>query len=178
VFFNELGGAWPEHRCLGYLTAQYGKEFVERGMALQMMLPGSRVGSSINRTYAAEAIEAAQAQRSHRIVRQEAVQSEISDLGVIREILASVNVYAKLGLEQSPLARGFVKLIGDGPFAQVTVHVGDIADEDVKSYTFFVEQNLLNASGLQKGQMAVFCVNGVQLGTKSVWVATLLQSPM
>src|SRR5207245_2491852 len=44
VFFAELGGIWPEHRCLELLKTTYGKAFVQRGMALQRRkpLPSSR----------------------------------------------------------------------------------------------------------------------------------------
>lgn len=43
VFFDALGAPWPKHQCRGYLNSlieTYGREVIERGMAVMMMTPG------------------------------------------------------------------------------------------------------------------------------------------
>jgi hypothetical protein len=61
----------------------------------------------------------------------------------------------------------------------VTVHVGDLAHEDVQSFTFFVEAKRLAASGLTNGSLATFYVRGIALGScGAVWAADILRPPV
>jgi len=183
VFFDELGWPWPEHRCPQYLAARYGKEFIERAMSVQMMLPGAPVkGREIAPDYANVVRQRCEAPRppSPRIVRCDPGEGQAAhDIGVIREIIAQVDVFKRLDIpHDSAFGIQLLGPLAHDSFGQLTVHTGDLAYEDARSYTFLVSQRLLRKSEIVRGDIVSFELRALSVpGRRGIWLCEGLESP-
>lgn len=183
VFFDELGWPWPEHRCIQYLAAQYGKEFVERAMSVQMMLPGrSATDHRIASSYAEVVRQCHEAPKPPRprIVRCDPSESQmICDTGIVREIISQVDVFKKMDVPDDSVIG--VQILGPltrDKFGQLTIHTGDLAHEDAESYTCFVNQGLLRSAGIIRGDVVSFELRTLSIpGRRIVWLCERLESP-
>lgn len=182
VFFSELGGSWPEHRCIQLLVETYGKEFVQGGMAKQMMKhTASKLRTPIDIGY--ENIIRKQFERRKRntsswIRRIEAKPGEMmEDSAVVRDISIAVDILKKLGLPSgSPIATAFLGPLSKGLFGQITVQVGGLQDNSVESYTGFVRSDLLEKMRIERGDLVVIKLRSVKVGaTGWVWVCEKLK---
>jgi hypothetical protein len=182
VFFEELGYPWTIHNCLDRWIAEYGPEFVGRAMARRMM-SGRSLGSAIQREYA-ERVDAGQQQRrtTHRVVRTDPIrkESKVSELGVLRELIPRANPYKQLDIARhSLIGRALLGKLGGSDVGQVTIHVGDLATEDVKSFTMFVVSARAALAGLERGDVVEFSAAAFALpGRKPVWILKTIRSPL
>jgi hypothetical protein len=179
VFFNDLGPPWPEHRCIPYLTAQYGREFVERGLAIMMMTPGVEVGRKIDHAYTAKV----QKQRPAlpQIVRCDPPhqRSATDDEGLIREIIPRVDIYKHFKIPGTTVGAGLLGPLAREPYAQITVHTESLGNEDNFSYTFFVKQSMVDEMGLSRDDFVVFRVQALAIpGRNLCWICDSLMGPL
>lgn len=104
VFFDHLGVPWPQHQCLEYLTATYGREVVERGMEVMMTTP------SIDRTYAQKVQQTYQreAQQSDSVKRRGVIRRDPSHgayeevIGIVQEVIHEVNAFKRAKIDNTP----------------------------------------------------------------------------
>jgi len=183
VFFDSLGAPWPEHRCLEYLKAQYGQSFMEHAMSVQMMLPGlERRGKAIDAGYARAVQQRLQrpGAKPRQIVRcAPRAKCLVSETGIIREVMACVDLPGKLGIAlESPIGYQVVRYLGGIEFRQVTIHTGDLAREDMSSYTCWAPDKLLSESGCEKGDVVRFQLVGWSFpGMAPMWLCQKLELP-
>ena len=63
-------------------------------------------------------------------------------------------------------------------FGQLTLHTGDLAHEDAKSFTCFVNPRLLQSSGIIRGDVVSFELRALSIpGRRVVWLCEMLESP-
>ena len=146
VFFNELGAPWPEHRCLDYLIAQYGREFIEEGMAIMMMTPGVEIGRQIDPAYARNAAQQAESQRQQDPPPCEPYgDQETTAEGIVQEVHARVNIAKQLGIPcDTPIGAAMLGDLLKGDYGRITLHTGSLGDDESWSFTFFVSHKLLD----------------------------------
>lgn len=171
VFFAELGGDWPEHRCMQMLVATYGKDFVQRGMALQMKKHvASNLKTPIEKRYE-------EAVRSHLAGRKRTASSWtkrvdptnnaiVKETAVIRDVHGLVDVTAKLRLGTGQITQAMLGRLAKGKFGQITFHCGDLYGSAVESYTAFVEATMLDKLRLEKGDLVRVMVRAVKIASK------------
>lgn len=178
VFFSELGGSWPEHRCLQLLIHRHGKEFVERGMAAQMMQhPASRLVNRVERRYVESVRQQYERRRgAERWTRriEASAGAQIRDRAVIREAIRTVDVYAKTDVSPfSSLARQFLGVLRSDDFGQITLYVGDLAYGDPQSYTCFIKTELLDKLRIERGDLVRFFARAIRVGSdKNFWLCS------
>lgn len=183
VFFDELGWPWPEHRCTQYLIEQYGREFVERAMSVQMMLPGrSAAEHRIASDYADVVHQRHETPRPPlpHIVRCDPFEGQKAcDVGIVREIIPQTDVSKKMDIANDSVFG--IQILGPlarDKFGQLTIHTGDLAHEDAKSYTCFVSQRFLRDSGIIRGDVVFFELRALSIpGRRVVWLCERLESP-
>jgi hypothetical protein len=171
VFFAELGGEWPEHRCMQLLVATYGKDFVQRGMALQMKKHvASNLRTPIEKRYE-------QAVRRHLAGRKKAdscwtrrvdatANAIVKETAVIRDVHRSIDVAAKLRLGAGQMTHAMLGRLGKGKFGQITFHCGDLYGSFVESYTAFIEAKTLDKLRLEKGDLISIAARAVKIASK------------
>jgi hypothetical protein len=94
--------------------------------------------------------------------------SQFEDLGVVREVIPIVDIAKKCGIERGDsLGMAFLGRLGKARFGQVTVHVGDLSQTDVNSYTFYLETARIEKLGLERRQLVIFRVRPKQLPSRS-----------
>jgi len=113
-------------------------------------------------------------------VRYDPIEGQtVCDTGVVREIISQVDVFKKIGVPDSS-AFG-VQILGPltrDEFGQVTLHTGDLAHEDAKSYTCFVSRGFLQSSGIIRGDVVSFQLCALSIpGRRVVWLCERLESP-
>ncbi len=179
VFFDDLGIPWPEHRCLGYMRAQYGDDIVAHGLAAMMMTRGEEISRRIDKDYSKAVRKEHATERPPEIVRCEPYDNcppeEIE--GVVREIIPKVNMLKRFGFEPFTLGVSALGLLARDEYAQMTVHTGTLAEEDHTSYTFFVKRESLDLVGAICGDL-VTCrlVPLTILGRGTVWLCDRLDA--
>lgn len=179
VFFNALGPPWPEHRCVQYLTAQYGREFVERGLAIMMMTPGVDIGRKIDRAYVARAQQ--QRPAPPEIVRcdPQDQRSVTDDEGLIREMAPRIDVYKRFKIADSAIGAGLLGPLAKESYAQITVHTESLGNEDNFSFTFFVKQKMVDEMELSIRDFVVFRVQALAIPERSIcWICDSLMGPL
>lgn len=96
----------------------------------------------------------------------------------MREIIPHVDVFKHLNIPMNSIFG--VQLLGPlgrEAFGQVTIYMGDLAEEDVKSYTCFVSQRLLT-NGLERGDVVSFHLEAFSIpGRPAVWLCRGLEHP-
>lgn len=180
VFFDELGWPWPEHHCLQYLITQYGKEFIERAMAAQIMLPGrSATDHRIAPDYARAVGEHQTRPAPPCIVRCNPEAGQVvCDIGTIRELIPQVDVFRKMRVARSAFGIQLLGPLGRDAVGQVTIHTGDLAHEDAKSFTCFVSGELLASLGVSRGDVVSFQLRALSIpGRQAVWLCEWLEFP-
>ena len=181
VFFDALGGDWPVHDCLSKLEKlkvlqdQIGSEALQRALSLRLERVGWRRANGVDQRYATRlgARVTANASRSlaGQVLRKVPTKERIvSDIGALREIVPSVDVWRTLGIDAACIqAVSIAKALPDGPLAQVTIHVGDLSEDDVDSYTCLCARRLIH--GLARQQLVRFQIRGTPvLGREGFWL--------
>lgn len=174
VFFQELGWPWPEHRCIQYLTAQYGREFIERGMAIMMMTPGVDIGRKVDRNYTDKVKQQLAVSREPEVVRCDPYDGcqDTEAEGIVRELIPRVDVFKRFDIsENSVIGAALFGPLAKDEYAQVTVHTGALAGEDNWSFTFFVSRKLLDQKRIVKGDFVTCKLRAFTVhGRGTVWV--------
>ncbi len=181
VFFDDLGPPWPEHRCLQYLVAQYGKEIVEHGMAVMMMTPGVEVGRKIGQEYAQRVQrELDRGERMPEIQRCDPYDGALpQEEGIVRELVPSVDMFKRFNIpKDSAFGVSLLGPLARGKYAQVTIHTGALAGEDPCSFTFFVSAELVKRAGIVRGDFVTCRLRGLTIpGREVVWLCEKLTGP-
>jgi len=166
VYFDGLGVPWPEHSCLEYKIAVYGKEAVEEAFAARMMQPGySRRGYRIQREYEEKVRRQRESDRhpqrltvaiepaSYMVGKSEPVK----DLGRLTEIIVGVDAFRRSNIDpDNPIGSALIQSFAKETMCQVTFLVDVLADADRESYTCFVSQKEINTAGAQRGDLLEF----------------------
>lgn len=180
VFFDELGEPWPKHQCRGYLNSlieTYGREVIERGMAVMMMTPG------IERSYEIQVQQAhkqdVQQPASKNIIRRDPVHGAREDVvGIVRELIDGVNVFKRLGASDRPFSRAILGSLAKTQCVQITIHTGALASTDNHSYTFLVDKQLLMQQSIVKGALIRCQLRSLVVpGWNPIWICDRVRSP-
>lgn len=173
VFFDELGWPWPEHRCLGYLIAQYGKTFIESALAHQVMRGGARVRHRIDHRYGNRVRHHIASGAEDRITRCDPMPgARVEETGVVREIISEVDVFAKLRVPNTAIGRALLGSLAREAHYQLTLHVYTADPGQVLSYTFFAPAWIVDRLSLSRGGLLTFeIISHAVPGRAAVWMA-------
>lgn len=181
VFFDELGAPWPKHQCHGYLNSlieTYGREVIERGMAVMMMTPGIEpsYARQVQQDYEQEVRQPAP---KKDIIRRDPVHGAREDVvGIVRELVDSVNVFKRLGTSDNPISRAILRSLAKAQCVQITIHTGALASTDNHSYTFLVDKQLLMQQSFVKGTLIRCQLRSLVVpGWKPIWICDRVRSP-
>lgn len=180
VFFSELGDPWPLHRCVPGLTAMYGREFVEYGMAMQMKQHvASKLKSPIEKRYE-DVVKGQLAKRKSSgdawIQRISAsAGSDFEDAATLKEIDMKVDVARRLKVAGSGMASAFLGVLGKKDHGQVTLHAGGLEAAKAESYTAFIPSDLLIKLKASRGDLVHARLKAVQAGKEWVWVVRRIE---
>lgn len=180
VFFDELGAPWPKHQCRGYLNSlieTYGREVIERGMAVMMMTPGIERSDEIQVQQAHK--QDVQQPASKNIIRRDPVHGAREDVvGIVRELIDGVNVFKRLGASDRPFSRAILGPLAKTQCVQITIHTGALASTDNHSYTFLVDKQLLMQQSIVKGALIRCQLRSLVVpGWTPIWICDRVRSP-
>lgn len=180
VFFDELGAPWPKHQCRGYLNSlieTYGREVIERGMAVMMMTPGieSSYASKVQKAYEQEVRQPAP---KKNIIRRDPVHGAREDVvGIVRELIDEVNVFKRLGTSDNPISRAMLRSLATAQCVQITIHTGALASTDNYSFTFLVDKRLLMQQSIVKGALIRCQLRSLVVpGWNPIWMCDQVRS--
>jgi hypothetical protein len=178
VFFNELGAPWPEHRCLDYLIAQYGRDFIAEGMAIMMMTPGVEIGHKIDPAYARNTMQQAEHQRRQNPLpcNPYGDQETITE-GIVHEVHPRVNIAKQFGIPcDTPIGAAMLGDLLKGDYGQITLHTGSLGDEESWSFTFLVSHKQLDRRNVRNRDIIRCRLRAHTIpGCTSVWICEELQ---
>ncbi len=168
VFFNSLGPPWPEHHCIEYAVHVLGPTAVQKAMAERMKTPGrwgpsERIASEYERAIIKRA-QASKRQASRLIRRDPQLGKRVRAAGHVREVSQSVDVHKRFNIpEQSVLGDALLGQLANEPFAQVTLHTGDLSCDDGDSFTALVAARLLGGPRVGLGSLVEFVLLGCKV---------------
>lgn len=168
VFFDSLGPPWPEHYCIEYAVHVLGSEVVQKAMAERMKTPGrwgpgERIASEYERVIS-ERAQAPKRQAPRLIRRDPQLDKRVQAVGYVREMSQSINVYKRFDIpEQSVLGDAFLGQLANEPFAQITLHTGDLSCNDGDSFTTLTATRLLEESTIGLGSLVEFVLLGCEV---------------
>jgi hypothetical protein len=191
VLFDRLDGDWPVHACSGYdndafsrtlarLQALFDEDDAEQRQEDDTVLlhpwdeqeyTEEDEEDEDDEEECATQYSAAPRAPLHRMIRA------LPETGGVRQGTGVVHgmepadVAKALGLRATrPLGQGVLRQLGQGPWIQVTVHCGDLSNEDGSSYTCFVEERILRQGHVQAGDLVWFEVEAFGLpGGQLIW---------
>jgi hypothetical protein len=174
VFFDELGGLWPEHNCRERWIAEFGKDLYGKMMAQQMMRPGIQRKIQVDAGYRDRVTKSFHRPRRPEIKRKPAEEDSIvHEVGFLREVIRKVDIYKVLGFERTPMASVVLGELVKETQHQITLHSGDLSTADVASYTCFIAETALAHSRCKKGELVSFELKALKiLGRPPVWIVT------
>lgn len=179
VFFNELGWPWPEHRCPGYLIAQYGKEVIEQGLAVMMMTPGIEIGRHIDHEYTDKLKEHQDRPFVSEITRCDPYEGcATQEQGIVREMIEQVDIFHRLKIsEDSTMGVALLRPFVGRKVSQITIHTNALTEQDCYSFTFLVDCNLLKKKGIIKGDFVTCKLRSLAIpGREVIWICDGLTS--
>jgi hypothetical protein len=161
------------------LKQTYGKAFVQRGMALQMMQhPSSRLENRIEKRYQ-EAVERrfqrARSETSWTTRVEPTPHAKMRDKATVREVIPHVDMFQRFGLTNSSLGKAFLGVFGRESFAQLTFHVGYLPRREIESYTAFMPSRQVRGSGIRPGDLVAIRLCGVPVGNVAAWFCECLE---
>jgi hypothetical protein len=168
VLFDELGQPWPKHDCRDQSNrvdvfggAQYTSEVM-----------------SFDDEYEMEIVKA---KKTNKLKKWDFVKCDpqykdaVQDVGVIRDIVLSVDLWNKYKLEKNTIGSAFLGRLKDGEYGQLTIHTGDITQESGKSYTFMLNKKLVDISKIIRHSPAGFRLRAHLIpGHPPIWVCEKL----
>jgi len=162
VFFDRLGWPWPIHDCAEHWAKQ-------RQIRLQEEY--------------ARRLEEQRERRQRRdapIIACPPCDGDIvEELGVIREVVPAIDVYKRFKLSSdSPVARGLLGTLARNEVVQVTIYTGDLSQDALHSYTFFLDRKAWAKLGAVRGDLLSFTVVGRPVpGRSPYWLCTAIGRP-
>ncbi len=102
--------------------------------------------------------------------------AETTEIGMVRQIVPDVDIYSRFRLTKGSLALAMLKSAGEAPYAQVTLDVEALADQDRSRFTFLVGQERLKRAGVVTGDLVKCTLQGLFLNSQVFWICTELHS--
>lgn len=192
VFFDKLGPPWPIHRCNGFVAkptlSQLGPDDLS-GSLLRYLDEGvaetiSRlIEERIERDYV-EAIQQAvkdkapAATQSPWITRQDSYHDcRTTERGTITELIRNANIFKKAGVTAGSMGVAALGTYAVVPLVQITIHTLALAEDesDNCSFTFFIEQSVIEELSIVKGCVVVADLRGIEISRGfPIWVCDQL----
>jgi len=179
VFFDELGPPWPVHSCPEYEAHVASAQTVTGPVGRFVPVGDELLHES---EYTARMLAGA-SKRQHWKPPIVAVQPKeglaVSDFGVLREIIPEVNMFKRLGLRKETVASH--KIFGpllEADWAQVSIHVDDLAEDEIESYTMLVERAKLTPVDPKRGCILAFTAEAINVPFRNpIWVCKEIARP-
>lgn len=179
VFFDELGPPWPIHSCPEYEAHVAATQTASGPVGRFIRVEDELLHES---EYTAR-ILAGISKRQHWKPPIISIQPEegltVSDFGLLREIIPEVNILKRLGLRKETVASR--KIFGhllEVDWAQVSIHVDDIAEDVIASYTLLIEKEKLMALGPKKGCLVAFTAEAISVPFRNpIWMCQEIDRP-
>ena len=174
VFFDELGPPWPKHSCSKHdADTAFATSTVTGPVGRFVHVGGHLIHES---EYASRVIAGASKRKKWKppivSIQPEKGGEEVSDYGVLREIVPQINVFKKLQVEKrTKIASKLFGYLLDTDWAQVSIHVDDLAEDEIRSYTMLIMRDDVSSIDLRKGCVVRFTAQGEKLPfRKPIWI--------
>ena len=177
VLFGRLEPPWPIHhhdslpyqRRMAIVEEKTGsRDSAARYLEKQMMTgtvdaaSGRRVEPTWWRTVKPPPYPSPPDEPAREIVRMDPYSEAAEDvMGVVRDFFRDVDVYNRLGLPETSVSAAALGELGEGRFAQVTVHNTAIGEPDIESYTFFIRARQIARLDIRHGHLVRCSLRGV-----------------
>lgn len=133
VFFDELGGEWPEHYCRRYSTNSRSVKankvaattFFTNGLSSQKTGSILKCSSSDTKT--------------------------VSEKGVVDEVRLKVSLYEILMLERTSTSAKLLGRLADYIYVEVTIHTEVKDNSKCHNFTFYIKQYMWHEKIIVKG---------------------------
>lgn len=100
-------------------------------------------------------------------------------VGVVRDIFRDVDVYRRVGLPETSFSAAALGELGEGRFAQLTVHNTAIGEPDIESYTFFIRATRIARLDIRRGHLVSCSLRGVAVvDLDPVWLCDEIEWPI
>ena len=192
LFFDELGQPWPIHRCLELAPkptlSRLGQEdlsgsllsYIDDDVATAM---SRLIEDNLDRKYVHAITRAAKneenrSKQSTRIERQDPYNDcRTKERGIITELIRNANIRKKAGVSDTALGVAMLGRFAYSPLVQITIHTMALAEDESEncSFTFFVEESVVDNLQLIKGCLVVAELRGIVISPRyPVWVCDRL----
>jgi len=179
VFFDDLGPPWPKHECQEYLES----------IEYQPVVPRGPVGRFVH--FEGELIH--ESEYFNRIAGRErkrktwtppiiAVHAEGSppllEAGILREVIIEVDPLKRFGTTaQNEIACAALRHITTKTWSQITIHIDDLGEDQIESYTMLLPRLLISSLRPHKGDLLLFAAEPLcPFGCTACWLCTELES--
>ncbi|MCY4073649.1 MAG: hypothetical protein OXG60_20345 [Chloroflexi bacterium] len=192
ILFDELGWPWIQHRCAGAAPkptlSRLGQEdlsdrlvsHIDDDVAEQL---SRQIDENIERDYV-EAIQQAAKKKTRPpaqspwITRQDPYHDcRARERGIITELIRNANIRKKAGVADSSLRVAELERFASNPLVQITIHTMALAEDESEncSFTFFIEENIVDELQLFKGSLVVADLRGIVIVSRfPIWVCDKL----
>lgn len=194
IIFEELGPPWPRHYCRSIefkarpTISRLGQEDLSDRLVSNLDEDVAEqfsrlIDENIERDYV-EAIQQAAKKKTRApaqspwITRQDPYHDcRTRERGIITELIRSANIRKKAGVAGSSFRVVELERFASNPLVQITIHTGAMAEDESEncSFTFFVEENIVDDLQLFKGRLVVADLRGIVIVSRfPIWVCDKL----
>ena len=170
VFFDELGEPWPIHNCLQYRQAKQKTLFSKALKTLNLndlLFQGDKC--VIDDNFAKQVVRhKAKTKDDFQTVRAEPKLITINEIGYLRELTMSVDLFKIFNEEKTDISMQSLKDLVNLNLSKITIASGDLHEGNIKSYTGYIEKSMLK--DIVKGELTEFQVQGKKIFfQKTIW---------
>lgn len=117
---------------------------------------------------------------AREIVRMDPYPGAVGDvMGVVRDLSMDVDVYRRLKIPETSISAAALGELGEGQFAQITVHNTDIGEADIESYTFLIRARQIAGLDIRRGHLVHCSLRGVRVVERDpMWVCDEIEWPI
>ncbi|MXW23434.1 MAG: hypothetical protein F4X80_05175 [Chloroflexi bacterium] len=117
---------------------------------------------------------------TREIVRMDPYPGAVEDvMGVVRDLFLDVDMYHRLDLPETSISAAALGELGEGRFAQITVHNTAIGEPDIESYTFFIRVRQIAGLNIRRGHLVYCSLRGLRVVERDpVWLCDEIEWPI
>jgi hypothetical protein len=173
VFFDELGGDWPIHDCIGY------NKLKVQGLKTILIKKEEKVpwvlvtADEIDENYKKRIKENRKYIYDSKvpILYIESKKNKVVTLiGKIAEIVKDVDIGKTFNINiNNSIGAGFLKEFQKGPYQQITIHTTNLEEANKDSYTTLILDCIMNDGRIKKGDNVIVKLIGKEILNINKW---------
>ena len=187
VLFAALGPPWPLHRCAASAPkptlSRLGEDLsgsLIRYLSAENAADLSRlIDNNIEHEYRDAITEAAKHEKNRPkrttwITKQEPYHNCVTtERGTVTDLIQNANISKKAGVTGTAMGIAMLGKYAEAPLTQLTIHTMALAEAESEnfSFTFFVEESVIDQSHICKGCLVEAKLRGIVVSSSHpIWV--------